>query len=42
MAENPTPAPPDPSARVGRRHRTIVAILLGISLTTGLVSMFAV
>jgi hypothetical protein len=36
MAENGTPL------RAAPRHRALVAVLLGIALTTGLVSMFAV
>jgi hypothetical protein len=36
MAENGTPL------RAGPRHRALVAVLLGIALTTGLVSLFAV
>jgi hypothetical protein len=42
MTENGTPTPPVPPVQTARRHRALVAILLGIALTTGLVSMFAV
>ena len=42
MAAEATTAEEDRPGRRGRRHGNLVAILLGLSLTTGLVSMFAV